>query len=458
MKLRFFNSSMIGILLVGCCISVVSGQSGFVSAGKDLANSGVQWAFSVGQPFHLYLNAGTASPTFSQGIQQTYQDNKILGTLTYDNTAQTPLNNCQVQLKDNLSNVVTSANSGLSGAYEISQFPDGAYFLTAASTKPWGGVNATDALRVRQHFTGAFPLAGIRMKAADVNATNSINANDALLITRRFSSFVTSFVVGDWCFDNVSIQANGQTQSINLKGLAFGDVNGSFVPSSLRQPVRLALDYFGVATTSSKEDEVWIPVFADSDLQLAALSLVAECPSGINVLDVRTNLPKEDFSWTCKSGELRLGWTFASGYHASAREPLFELKVKGSSTADWQVGELSEIADLTGEPLNMVNLRIPKVLKDIHNISFNLYPNPSDNHTRLEWYLPTLAHSMNFDLFDIRGRKVWSYSISQVPSGPSFLDVPVSCLSEGRYLTRIMVQDSENGMHSPIYIPLIIQR
>jgi len=173
-------------LVWGGFIGRLSAQSGTSSAGKDWNQAGVQWSFTLGQPFHLNLGSGN-SARMNQGIQQTYQDNKVVGVLRYDNTAQSPLTNCQVLLNSNQT-VVASGLTNSSGAYEISQFPDGVYTLGAFSTKPWGGVNATDALQVRQFFTGTATLTGIRLKAGDVNNTNSVNSNDALLITRRFTN------------------------------------------------------------------------------------------------------------------------------------------------------------------------------------------------------------------------------------------------------------------------------
>ena len=433
-------------------------QSGTASAGKDWNQSGVQWSFTLGQPFHLDLGSSN-SARLNQGIQQTYQDNKVIGVLRYDNTAQSPLTNCQVRLNSNQT-VVASSLTNASGAYEISQFPDGVYTMGAFSTKPWGGVNATDALRVRQFFTGTAPLAGIRLKAGDVNNTNSVNSNDALLITRRFSNLVTSFNVGDWAFESPTLTANGQTQTLDFKGLVYGDVNGSYVPSTLRQPVRLKIDYHAVAT--EKETGTWIPVTTTFDRVVSAISVVAGIPAGIEILDVRSNLPAGDLSWSSMGGEFRLGWSDVQGITPTNDQPLFELLVRGSSTESWIPRDLSELAGPDGEAYPMADLRIPQVIRSKGAWFAGLYPNPAGDVSAVDLHLPSPAEHLTVAVYDSRGRLVWSQEQLQVPQGLARVDLPVALWAEGRYLVRVAIltesETSSTNLDFVRQLPLIIRR
>jgi hypothetical protein len=111
--------------------------------------------------------------------------------------------------------------------------PIGEYYLVGRTTKPWGGVNGSDALAITRHFTGATPLTGLRLKAADVNGSNTINSLDALTANRRFSGGISSFNVGNWVYETQSVVWNGTPINKNLKALAYGDVNGSYTPSTL---------------------------------------------------------------------------------------------------------------------------------------------------------------------------------------------------------------------------------
>jgi hypothetical protein len=429
-------------------------QSGTVTAGRDFSNGTVKWSYTLGQPFHLQLGS-VSQPRLNQGIQQTYQDNKITGLLRYDNTALTPMNNCAVQLRTLQSVIAASATTLASGAYELNAFPDGSYNLSASSTKPWGGVNATDALRVRQYFTGAAPLAGIRLAVADVNASNSINSNDALLITRRFSNLPASFS-GDWYFETVPVTANGQTQVINLKGLTYGDVNGSYIPSSARQPVRLDMAYDEVRFAG---DELqWLPVYADRALEMGAVSVVVHCPAGIEVVDVRSVLSREELLWNYRDGEFRLGWSHVAGKFLSRGEPLFELKVKGHSRGEWEMQGLSEIADLNAAPLEMVQLRIPKVLPASQGWHVAISPNPASNESYLDFDFPSGSGPVHMELLDSRGRAVWVENLSSLAEGRHRHQLPSYLLAEGRYLVRVQAQIGKESGAVHQNLSLIIRR
>ncbi|NBW32957.1 MAG: T9SS C-terminal target domain-containing protein [Cytophagia bacterium] len=446
------------VLGLGLCGSLFA-QSGTSTAGKDLSNSGVQWSFTLGQPFHLGLGSGTQAH-LNQGIQQTYQDNKVLGFLRYDNTAQTALTNCQVRLLNNQAAVVASTITNASGAYEISQFPDGVYTLGATTTKPWGGVNATDALRVRQFFTGTAPLVGLRLKAGDVNNTNSVNSNDALLITRRFSNLVTSFNVGDWAFEAPTLTANGQTQTLDFKGLIYGDVNASYVPSNLRQPVRLVMEYN--ALVSEESNGTWVPVTTGFEGPVSALSLVAGIPAGLEILDVRSSLPPGDLSWSCHAGEFRLGWSDVVGIVPVKGQPLFEILLRGSSEAPWVPRDLSEMAGPDGEPYPMADLRLPKVISKSGSWQAGLYPNPAGEFSTLDLHFTSGVDHVNLVVYDSRGRLVWALNRDGVPSGLTRIELPVEQWSEGRYMVRVGVVPNTTNTILPSDLarqwPLVIRR
>ena len=457
---RRFALCLPAFLLFGLGLSgSLYAQSGTSTAGKDYSNAGVQWSFTLGQPFHLGLGSGTQA-RLNQGIQQTYQDNKVLGILRYDNTAQSVLTNCQVRLVNNQAVVVSTASTNASGAYEISQFPDGNYTLGATSTKPWGGVNATDALRVRQYFTGTAPLAGIRLKAGDVNNTNSVNSNDALLITRRFSNLVTSFNVGDWAFEAPSFTANGQTQSLDFKGLVYGDVNASYVPSNLRQPIRLMMDYNSLVTEQS--NGTWIPVTTGFEGTVSALSLVAGVPTGIEILDVRSSLPPGDLSWSWNGDEFRLGWSDVEGVVPVTGQPLFEILVRGSSEAPWVPRDLSEMAGPDGEAYPMTDLRLPKVVPASGSWQAGLYPNPAGDYSALDLHFPTGVEQVSVVVYDSRGRLVWSQDQDRIPSGKTRIELPVEQWSEGRYMVRVGVVSGSGNTNNPADFarqwPLVIRR
>jgi hypothetical protein len=303
-------------------------------------------------------------------------------------------------------------------------------------------------------------LAGIRLKAGDVNNTNSVNSNDALLITRRFSNLVTSFNVGDWAFEAPSFTANGQTQSLDFKGLVYGDVNASYVPSNLRQPIRLMMEYNSLVTEQS--NGTWIPVTTGFEGNVSALSLVAGVPTGIEILDVRSSLPPGDLSWSWNGDEFRLGWSDVEGVVPVTGQPLFEILVRGSSEAPWVPRDLSEMAGPDGEPYPMANLRLPKVVPASGSWQAGLYPNPAGDFSALDLHFPTDIDQLIVVVYDSRGRLVWSQDQDRVPSGKKLIELPVEQWSEGRYMIRVAVVSGSANTNNPADFarqwPLVIRR
>ncbi len=110
--------------------------------------------------------------------------------------------------------------------------PNGEYYLIGRTNKPWGGITAGDGLLIQRHAAGTVPLTGLRLKAADVNSNGAVNAGDALLVQRRFSGIISSFTAGNWLYETQSVVWNGTPINKNLKALAYGDVNGSYVPNT----------------------------------------------------------------------------------------------------------------------------------------------------------------------------------------------------------------------------------
>jgi hypothetical protein len=180
------------------------------------------------------VNTATGTITVNGGTHQ------ISGSVTYNNTVQTPMTNTLVQLLDSTGHVKFDATTDSTGYYQMNfNLTDiggpGTYTLKAVPTKPWGGVNSVDALGIARSFTGAAPLVGLRAAAADVNGSNTVNSLDALTTSRRFSGLITSFTVGNWRSEQLPIIIGNITTQYtqNLKVICFGDVNGSYQPSTL---------------------------------------------------------------------------------------------------------------------------------------------------------------------------------------------------------------------------------
>ena len=80
--------------------------------------------------------------------------------------------------------------------------------------------------------------AGEVLAAADVNNTSTVNSLDALTTTRRIVGNISSFTAGDWRSEQLpplqgNLAASPTQYNRNIQVICFGDVNGSYVPSTL---------------------------------------------------------------------------------------------------------------------------------------------------------------------------------------------------------------------------------
>ncbi|MCH8325752.1 MAG: carboxypeptidase regulatory-like domain-containing protein [Bacteroidetes bacterium] len=151
------------------------------------------------------------------------------GKVTYNNSANSPLANVTLKLTSSNSTVEASTNS--TGDFQFNNLIPGTYQITLTTTNAWGGVNATDALRTVRVFANLDTFTDLQKKAGDVNNDGSINSTDALLMVRRFAGLISSFSIQDWVFDvPISITITTQNESVNIKALAAGDVDGSLIP------------------------------------------------------------------------------------------------------------------------------------------------------------------------------------------------------------------------------------
>ena len=114
----------------------------------------------------------------------------------------------------------------------FSNLENGNYYLHPSTTKIWGGVSAADLLFYKRHIGNTYTLTGIFLASGDVNSTTTLTAADVLLISQRIGGIISSFVVGDWLYNNINpIVISGSNVTHNFYGLCYGDANGSNIPA-----------------------------------------------------------------------------------------------------------------------------------------------------------------------------------------------------------------------------------
>jgi hypothetical protein len=155
----------------------------------------------------------------------------ITGSITYDNTASTPMNNTTVNLKTQGGTVLETVTTNASGAFTIFAV-DGVYILDASSSKTWGGLNLQDVIVTRQKIANLVTFNAIQSKAADVNVSSSVNLQDPIVMRQKIANVnpLPNWKIANYVFETPTVTVSGSNVVQNIKALAGGDANKSFTP------------------------------------------------------------------------------------------------------------------------------------------------------------------------------------------------------------------------------------
>ncbi|MHC1706426.1 MAG: choice-of-anchor Q domain-containing protein [Bacteroidales bacterium] len=152
---------------------------------------------------------------------------RVSGYLTYDNNNQTAVDSTTAYLWSG-NQLLDSCLVRSNGFYCFSNILPGNYHITFGAWKHWGGVNATDALLIMNHFASLTTLSGLHLQAADTDPNGYINSVDALQSFRRFVALINSFGPSDWVFQESQFTMADADISLDIKALCRGDVNGTY--------------------------------------------------------------------------------------------------------------------------------------------------------------------------------------------------------------------------------------
>ncbi len=343
-----------------------------------------------------------------------------------------------------------------SGEFNFTAFPNGNYYVTASTQRAWGGVNATDALAVGNHFIGSMPLNPLPLLAGDVNRSNTVNSTDALLIARRFVGLDSSFVAGNWVFEDLFITASGMgMQNEDIFALCVGDVNGSYQPGNNRLQPQIALEreapmHLGMASST-------VPVRIDRSLELGALSVVVNLPQGMHLEGVRSALEKGHFDYRLEGQELRISWFSTTAVQLKANDPVFYLELASVNAweGDLEVGGLSEAANGLAEAYPMVKLRLPALRSSLQGaFTATVYPNPANEAAQLQYRLPE-AGKVSIRLTDALGRVVMQMTEQAQGAGLQELPLETYHLAAGTYHVQLSYQQGEQLQQKTIKLQVV---
>lgn len=395
-------------------------------------------------------------PGCSQGT-----GNSLSGVVQYDNDILSPMSNTTVNLKSG-NTLIATTTTNASGMYSFSGIANGTYTLTGSSTKPWGGVNSTDALLIAKHFVGTNLLTGLPLLAADVDHSSYVNASDALWVMKRYVQIVTYFPAGDWVFGSHLVTLTGSgIFTDNLKALSFGDVNRSFIPELKTEPT-VALAREGIQTVNMYE-EFEVPLLTTMDMSVSAISMVINFPSElIEITDIAgpggygnsITANHEALLYFMNTGELRLSWYSLTPASLTPGQPMITLKMRLLPLASQLNAELlasrlnllidgiSEIADEHGVSMMNVSLTTPKLV--LNSSDFFLghnYPNPFNALSKVAYTIPGNA-MVNLSIFNTMGETVVVLVNGQKEAGIHTVDINAAGLSAGVYYYKLEAKGS----------------
>jgi hypothetical protein len=370
------------------------------------------------------------------------------GQLTYKNLSESELNNVKIYLRSSEGVIVDSVNTDASGDYLFNDIVYDEYQLLCYTPKPWGGANATDALGIQRHVVYLQPLNGLNLVVADVNNNGYVSSADALQVMRRFVGLINSFAAGDWAFDEDMINLYTNV-TYNFNGLCFGDVDGSFIPSSVRKEMFVELLYEGHRKIVPGQS-VSIPIkFVDENI-VGSVSLVINYPEDIiHIRDLFINTDEAFFN--ISHGQIRIAWSDTESKSFKENDELvlisgFIDQSFNGEEINITLGYESEISDQYANPIEGINLKIPHLSQGNISSSFYLnqnFPNPCYDKTLIEYSLANDGW-VDLSVYNLLGEKIKCIVSEDKASGKYNVLFDVSGLPAGQYLYKLKV----NGKYS----------
>ncbi len=367
----------------------------------------------------------------------------IIGTVYYDNLTSTPLSNTAVDLMSGPV-LMQSDTTNSTGNYVMSDIPNGNYQLLSSSTKPWGGVNATDALLMLRHFVGTSILTGIRRTAGDVDGSGYVNSNDALTAMKRFVGVIPGFITGDWTFEKPEYNILVSTTIVSsFKGLCMGDVNGSYLPPVKAEP-SLSLEKSGIAIINDDGTAI-LPLSMKQEDNYGALSLVLNYPEdAFEILGVEPENGNGLLVYHASEGQLRIAWCTLDAVRNLEKEPILNIRIKVrqpfnilTTESVFTLDESSTVADSDARTLSERTLLIPRLATTENRfyVEQNI-PNPFSGTTSLAYSLPEPG-KVKITLTDVFGKQLRVLTEREQEAGVHHLELDGHTLAEGVYFYQV---------------------
>jgi parallel beta-helix repeat protein len=407
----------------------------------------------------------------------------LSGNIVYNNGASTPMNAATITLKQaGFSDKTTTADG--SGNYSFDDICLGTWEVHLSTTKVAGGINATDAAMVNYWGTGsnAYAVEKVKFYTGDVNASNRIEAVDAGRIQSYFLQLgnPTWQNRDKWTFwlrndfisvnpsapstgvmlPNITVTAGEAALTRDFWALSTGDFNGSWTPMSKKASETLSLNH-GETITVDVGAGFELPLFADMDMEVGAISLILEIPADkLNVNGIWLgNNPSIPLAYEQFGNELRIAWFSLTPVTLTKGDNLLTIDLTLTKALD--EGEQIYLS-LAADPLNelangqyivisnaelLVNVikssavGIPEI-PSANRLAIANYPNPFLKTTILTYSLP-VDGDVTIEIYNVIGEKVKMLVNTKQVAGDYALDIDAGNWGPGVYTATIKLQTSE---------------
>jgi hypothetical protein len=296
---------------------------------------------------------------------------------------------------------------------------------------------------------GLYPLAGLNLTVADVNASLTWTGLDALYIKLRTVGAINSYPAGDWKFKTLNptftVPLTGLVTQ-DVSGLCVGDVNGSYIPAGLKDASFLSVLNDGVQTIPVNESFVY-NITSNQIADLGAMTLFMGYDANLfEIENVNTSL--EGMKYVIEDGKIALAWSDTKALSLKNNDPVISLTMNAKElvSQETQIFSLipgSEFADTKANRFDNFELKMANVItpNGVNEFSMFNYPNPFKNTTNIVYTLPE-AGKVRLVLTNMFGQTL-KVLVNEMQSAGSYTVTvnPVdNSLSQGVYLYKIEVE------------------
>jgi len=390
----------------------------------------------------------------------------ISGTVYYKNnipytlTPGTPLNNVILKLRNLTNNTIVATTTtgpnmnppnytGEPGYYAFMSVPAGNYSIEATYNGTWGGNNATDALLI-QLEAGAIPgtyLTGLNRVVADVNASLTVTALDALYVKLRTVGSISSYPAGDWKFASTIVtMPQAVPGPVDIAALCVGDVNGSYIPTGLKEASYLSVIDNETQVIPTGETFAY-DIKSNTTAQVGAMTLfMGYDKDRFEVVDVTTST-NDEMKYVIEDGNVAIAWADTKPMVVRNDDQLFTLTVRAKApvteaTPIFSLRTGSEFASPAGSRFDNFDLKMSKVMTMGSSKEFSIfnYPNPFRSNTNIVYNIPE-SGKVTLVITDMYGKTLRTLVSETQDAGIYTVDVNALelNLASGVYLYRIDV-------------------